>query len=58
MAEAERKECGHCGALVAMGNHEVHREWHLKVEPDLERPNTPFGFWGQDGRWNATTQDW
>ncbi|MEW2459827.1 hypothetical protein [Microbacterium sp. K41] len=58
MAEAEDRECSHCGALIAKGNHEVHREWHLALEPQLERPTTPFGFWDPQGRWTATSRDW
>lgn len=52
------RTCGWCGALVANGHREVHQLWHLRVEPQLEKPTTEFGFWDSEGRWNQTSEDW
>lgn len=55
---SEARTCPQCGTLIAPGHREVHQLWHQKVEPNLEKPTSEFGFWDHEGRWNTTSEDW
>lgn len=54
---ADLQLCGHCYAYVRRSQITKHYKWHAKVEPDLERPTSDFGFWSK-GRWNPTSKNW
>jgi len=54
---AELRICRHCYALVRSPDMDSHRQWHVGVE-DLEQPTSEFGFWDDEGRWNANSTDW
>jgi hypothetical protein len=55
---SKTSECSWCGALISAGMMENHRTWHRKLEPELEEPTSPFGFWDLNGRWNANSREW